>query len=353
MLRGFIPGAIWGAILSGGVAGLASLSFPMPDEMAAKAPIAGAPPAQQVTGDVSPADDATAKAPVTGGSQFAQDRADNLGDLGADDPQIAVGDAARADAPGADDLAALGSDARQTADVPEIGGAVDAPAAPGDGATVAVQEPTGEQPILPNPQARAPDAPVIEPGPDAATEPAAPPRAEPGEVVTGFPTGDLDQAAVTPDAPIQAPDLPRPPSEPDQTTPANEPAIRSNVADPETPPDAPVDVGAARGDAPSQSAAPSTDPAPADLPAINPQPTVESSVETPATTGTQMRGQRALPLTERNRTAQIATANTTANTPANASPASTGPSDQNQAPETPQPPIDRFQAPFETPMTNP
>jgi polysaccharide deacetylase 2 family uncharacterized protein YibQ len=59
--------------------------------------------------------------------------------------------------------------------------------------------------VLPSPLAIGPAAPASDAAPEITTKPALPPRAEPGETITGFPSDDLNQTATAPE-PVAPPE---------------------------------------------------------------------------------------------------------------------------------------------------
>lgn len=154
---------------------------------------------------------------VPAGSEFTKARDDDPARLPGSQDQPEQTSAQRTDAPRADTLDAIDRDTRTTAAQPELGTpAANLGGSPDTSLAPVVAETGADDPVLPNPLAQAPDAPGIEPRPEAATTPATPPRAEPGEKVSGFPTDDLTQAATGP-APVTGPQdqaLPTPPAEP-------------------------------------------------------------------------------------------------------------------------------------------
>jgi polysaccharide deacetylase 2 family uncharacterized protein YibQ len=289
VLRGTILGALWGLIVVTAISVLASLSLPLPGETP---PQAGQPV-------------------VPEGSEFGKPRDDGPARLPGATDQPERGAASRSEAPPADTLDAIDGDARTSAAQPEtgspdtiLGGAPDAAQAP------AIAEPGQDEAVLPNPRATAPDAPGIEPEPNAATDPASPPRAEPGETVTGFPSGDLEQAATGAGA-APPEDLPTPPAEPasepnvaDQPTvdPAADPASETPTAEA-----AQIPVETEQTSAQTANDTPVTPEASADEPQKNTdtEPAQEPQAETnaePSPEPSTMPGRRAVPLTERNAT---------------------------------------------------
>ncbi|WP_188477059.1 divergent polysaccharide deacetylase family protein [Primorskyibacter flagellatus] len=183
LLRGIILGAAYGLVLGSTALAVLSLSTALPP---------GPPPelgTAEVPESYGPADpDGAAglpdRLPL---SQPAPERAG------------VQGDAVRGDAPGADGLAALTPETRDTAAAPSPDAAAGQPEAPDAEPLADMPEVAPVAPVLPSPLARAPGEPLPEPAPEIATEPALPPRAAPGEEVTGFPTGDLTEAADAPE----------------------------------------------------------------------------------------------------------------------------------------------------------
>lgn len=157
--RGFLSGAIWGTVLSVGVAGVASIYVGAP----------GAP----VVGDAAP--NATS-APVPGDA--AQTGATTDGDLVQDATTLA----AQAEPDSVDVVAEAGSDVLK---LPETGGAdgLLAPTTPTADGGVIVDT---EAPVLPSPQSAVPDAPVAETELSISTDPAQPLAPQVPEAETAF-----------------------------------------------------------------------------------------------------------------------------------------------------------------------
>lgn len=320
MLRGTILGALWGLIVVTAISVLASLSLPLPGETP---PQAGQP--------VVPA-----------GSEFGKPRDDGPARLPGATDQPERGAASRSDAPPADTLDAIDGDARTPAAQPEtgtpdtiLGGAPDTAQAP------AIAEPGQDDAVLPNPRATAPDAPGIEPEPNAATDPASPPRAEPGETVTGFPTGDLEQAATGAGAaPPEA--LPTPPAEP-ASAPVD-PVVTDELAaetSSETAPETDTAEAAEPvSDAPVRPEPQAGEPQPNENQTnTDAEPAQDAQTETnaePSPEPSTMPGRRAVPLTERNTTEDT-----------------TEPEAQAEVSSDPQPAIEANAQPFDNPETKP
>ncbi|EAQ01509.1 hypothetical protein OB2597_01432 [Pseudooceanicola batsensis HTCC2597] len=190
MLRGTILGGLWGLALAAGVAGVVSLSVPVPGD--------------------APPETATPDVPATSAFGDARDDMPALRPAPISKPDR--GDAVRPEPPEGDDLA-LAGEALQSVEPPALtapdAGLGDAPApAPGD----SLPTPAEADPVLPSPLAMPPAAPAAESEPEASRATPQPPRADPGEEVTGFPSGDLDDAAITPETPVT--DLPMPQPDP-------------------------------------------------------------------------------------------------------------------------------------------
>lgn len=151
MAQGFLSGAIVGAVVSVGAAGLASIlaDAPPAPEMAVSAPVSGAAP------DASETDT----------PQVASD-ADLATETAA--PKVAE--------PAADNVAALNDAGTDTPVRPETGGTsgIDAPETPAAEGSVAVQS---DAPVLPSPQAVLPSQPDTDEL-SISTEPAQPPAPE-------------------------------------------------------------------------------------------------------------------------------------------------------------------------------
>jgi hypothetical protein len=158
MARGFLAGALWGGVLSIGVAGVASVMSPLP-----QSPLVGAlAPGETLAPDAVAPDGQTAELSDTvGASNPAQDTAP------------AVADAPQATAPVRDTLSSLDSDTLSSAAAPQTGQAdnLAAPAAVLDNGSAA---PQSEDPVFPNPQALAPMEPQAADSLSISTEPAQP-----------------------------------------------------------------------------------------------------------------------------------------------------------------------------------
>ncbi|MDG1170607.1 MAG: divergent polysaccharide deacetylase family protein [Sulfitobacter sp.] len=172
MARGFLAGALWGGVLSIGVAGVASVMSPLP-----QSPLVGAlAPGETLAPDAVAPDGQTAELSDTvGASNPAQDTAP------------AVADAPQATAPVRDTLSSLDSDTLSSAAAPQTGQAdnLAAPAAVLDNGSAA---PQSEDPVFPNPQALAPMEPQAADSLSISTEPAQPPQPAPEPVQSAFET---------------------------------------------------------------------------------------------------------------------------------------------------------------------
>lgn len=172
MARGVLSGLIWGGVASIGVAGAVSLMMPLP-----------LPP--QV-GDAPGSGPAPARINVTDAGEQGRSR---------DSAPVLNAPAPRADVPQQDSLAALDPDTQTSASLPETGGAegLSTPAAP-EGQTP--MSPGAEEPVMPNPQATAPDAPPAADELSISTEPAQPPAPDVAGIEGAF---DAPQGMAAPE----------------------------------------------------------------------------------------------------------------------------------------------------------
>ncbi len=172
MARGILSGLIWGGVASIGVAGAVSLMMPLP-----------LPP--QV-GDAPGSGTAPARIDVTDAGDQGRSR---------DSAPVLNAPAPRADMPEQDSLAALDPDTQTSASLPETGGAegLSTPAA-AEGQTPT--SPRAEEPVLPNPQAMAPDAPQAADELSISTEPAQPPAPDVAGIEGAF---DAPQGMAAPE----------------------------------------------------------------------------------------------------------------------------------------------------------
>ena len=172
MARGFLSGAVWGGVVSLGIAGVSSVLAPPPPapELSAEAPAAAPPPErveQAHSGETASVAD---RSPVTGQT------------------------APKAPAPDVDTLSVdtetMEPSAAPVAAKPDR---MDAPAEGQDVGSVAV---TAESPVLPNPQALAPMTPQQADAVTVTTTPAAPPPSRPPGIAVV--EGDFDAPAQPP-----------------------------------------------------------------------------------------------------------------------------------------------------------
>lgn len=157
MRLGVLGGFLTGAILSGVVLGAASYMTEVPGQ---------APPE-------------AANLDVPAGSEFNQSREDRQASLPAADETPEPEGAPRVEPPEPDDLSSLKGTDMAPATQPVTGsaeGTLDAPEAQTGGSGVEVDS---DDPVLPSPQALAPEAPEGEADPAVSTEPAEPPAPEP------------------------------------------------------------------------------------------------------------------------------------------------------------------------------
>lgn len=199
MLRGYLAGLLSGTAVSGLALGAASLMTDVPGQ--------NAPEATAVE--------------VPAGSEFNQSREDGAATLPRLQDTQTPDEVPQVTAPTPDDLSSLDeADTTSTAQ-PETGealGGLSAPEAPEGGSGVAVDS---DSPVLPNPQANAPEAPSGEEDLSISTEPAQPVQPEPAEETAAFPEEE------------EAPELAPVPSEEPQTTEAGEQSDLAEVVEPE------------------------------------------------------------------------------------------------------------------------
>jgi len=171
MARGFLSGAIWGGIVSIGVAGVASVLAPLP-----KSPDVS---------DAAPGVSVPERVTESGSGETASDT---------DRSVDTTASAQQAPAPDPDSLAALDAETLSTAAQPRTGQAdnLAAPGSTSDAGSVALQ---GDDPVLPNPQALAPMLPQDADEVSISTEPAQP--AQPAAPQTG-----AFEAPTEPQAPL-------------------------------------------------------------------------------------------------------------------------------------------------------
>ena len=214
MARGILSGLIWGGVASIGVAGAVSLMMPLP-----------LPP--QV-GDAPGSGTAPARIDVTDAGDQGRSR---------DSAPVLNAPAPRADMPEQDSLAALDPDTQTSASLPETGGAegLSTPAA-AEGQTPT--SPGAEEPVLPNPQAMAPDAPQAADELSISTEPAQPPAPDVAGIEGAF---DAPQGMAAPEVEEADP----------ITLPAEEVAVEE-----ETPEPLPEETGVAEAEPAGKAEAP-------------------------------------------------------------------------------------------------
>lgn len=177
MLRGILLGSAWGLILGGGGLAILSLAYPA---TVLPPPETGAEVAPEATGAVSETDAAPSVLPRP---------------LSAPERH----DAAQITRPDGDTLAAIAPGDLDSGPPPVLV-APDAGLGQGpDAAASAGLEPGPEASVLPSPQSMPPSAPGPDAGPEISTQPKLPPRADPGEEITGFPASDLTETAAAPD----------------------------------------------------------------------------------------------------------------------------------------------------------
>ena len=156
MARGIFSGFIVGGVVSGAVLGAASLFTEVP----------GAKPPEATAVD------------VPAGSEFDQSREDREADLPEMSDSPDAGDAPKVSAPEPDDLSSLEDADTDPAAQPETGTAEGSLSEPDAGDANAGVEVDSDSPVLPSPQAMAPEAPEGEEGLSISTDPAQPQQPE-------------------------------------------------------------------------------------------------------------------------------------------------------------------------------
>ena len=250
MLRGILTGSAWGLVVGGGVLAILSLAYPAtvmpPPETGAEV----APEAAASASDTDAAPDALPK-PLAAPERH---------------------DASQITRPDGDTLAAITPEDLDPGEAPTLV-APDAGLGQGpDAAATAGLEPAPETVVLPSPQAMVPAAPEPEAGPEVATKPKLPPRAEPGEEVTGFPTNDLNDMAAAPEvaSPADATESAAPEA-------ASEPVPEVVIVEDATPTDEPEDATDASEEV--AEAEPADEPSPADAEVAEQEPVVVTETE--------------------------------------------------------------------------
>ena len=205
MARGALSGFLVGGVLSGiVVGGLSVLTYP---------PASLAP-------EATPVD-------VPAGSEFNQSREDRQADLPQVEATPEAGGAPKVTAPEPDDLSSLEDADTAPAGQPATGAAEDGLAAPAEGEAASGVEVDSDSPVLPSPQAVAPEAPESESDLSISTEPAQPVQPEIDEDAAAFPTQEGESAAPEDaEAPAEdaAPDAAAEPAEAEAADPAPEDA---------------------------------------------------------------------------------------------------------------------------------
>ena len=188
--RGILSGVIAGTLVSGLALGTASV---LTD------------PVQLGTSGRSDAPDA-AVPDVPAGSEFNQPRDDTTASVPAMTDSPEPGEASQASAPEPDNLASLSDADTDPADVPETGTADDALAAPQTGDDAAGVQVDSENPVLPSPQAVAPQVPQDEGELSISTDPAQPVMPDVAEESAAFPQDEAAQGDGQTDEPVAAQD---------------------------------------------------------------------------------------------------------------------------------------------------
>lgn len=218
MLRGFLGGLISGTAVSGLVVGAASVITDVPGRRAPEATALEVP----------------------AGSQFDHSREDTEASLSRLEETPDPDSVPLVEAPEPDDLQPLDDADTDPAAQPETGdaeSALTAPDAQEESAGVTVDS---DDPVLPNPQAMAPEAPAGEEELSISTEPAQPVQPEVDEESAAFPSEDQadadDAGAEAPDEVQDDPDQPAPgEAEVDDTTASETDPVSEEMAEtPET-----------------------------------------------------------------------------------------------------------------------
>ena len=212
---------IAGTVVSGLVVGTASVMTEIPGT--------GAPDATAIE--------------VPAGSEFDQSRDDTQADLPAAQETPDSGDVAKVEPPQPDDLSLIDTDATMSANQPETGDievmALNTPSADDGGVGIAVDT---DSPVLPSPQAAAPEAPASEEELSISTEPAQPAQPDVTEDTSAFPADTA--SAASPEA--AAPDDSAQPEEVAAADPADD---MTSEADPADTPETTTETGTASEDA--------------------------------------------------------------------------------------------------------
>ncbi len=164
MARGSLSGFIAGTVVSGAVAGVASVMTDVPG--------AGAPEATALE--------------VPAGSEFDQSRDDTQAALPATQESPDANEVVKVEPPQPDDLSTIDTDATTSASLPETGDTEVALNAPAAGDSAAGVQVDSDSPVLPAPQANAPQAPASEDELSISTEPAQPALPDVAEEETAF-----------------------------------------------------------------------------------------------------------------------------------------------------------------------
>ena len=217
MLRGVLGGFLTGAILSGLALGTASVVTSLPEQ---------APPE---AGEVE----------VPAASEFNQSREDTEAELPAADETPSADSAPQVEAPEPDDLSSLEGADTAPASQPQTGSAestLNSPEAQAGSSGVDVDS---DEPVLPSPQALAPEAPDSEDDLSISTEPAQPVQPEVEEESGAFPAQDEVEAdpeestEPEPRAELELQDTPK--VQPQEAAPAEDEMADPEVADEEMP----------------------------------------------------------------------------------------------------------------------
>ncbi len=237
MARGFLAGMIWGVVVTGAVAGTASVLMPLPvpppASEAAPAPAEATPepaPAETPEPDPAPAETTPPAATVTPAPTESAEQTPPA----ARRPAAEAGQPAPAPAPGlSEPPVPAGGSRPDTAPAarPEAETRATAPEAPGTPEAAATLSGVGEAPVQPGTPALPPEAPLAEEKPALATDPAQPPQPP----LPSEPSGLVAE----PEAPPAA-DTPQPEPQPEDDTPRVTLRIPDPAAAPEAAPSGPA-----------------------------------------------------------------------------------------------------------------
>ncbi|QGY00337.1 divergent polysaccharide deacetylase family protein [Roseovarius faecimaris] len=210
---------------------------------------------------------------VPAGSGFSQSLEDTTAALPSPEASPEAGAAPDVSAPEPDDLSALQDGDTETAAQPEAGQAESALAQPAEGAGGSGVEVETEAPVLPSPQAAAPEAPAGEDDLSISTDPAQPALSQAVEESSAFPE---ESEAPEPESEVEV--------DPQTDTAATEPESSENNAAPEPaePEEPAASVAAQDSPATEPAAEPVTEPTQPETPEVAAAPATETA-EAPST----------------------------------------------------------------------